>query len=318
MDTFISAHDGIIIRHGGYGIRNSYEIWRDSKDKLYVKMNVMKNGENFKTLFDRDDLEKVLEKQKTWSLGTNGYVCMSRPNTYLHHLITDFVGTGKGFQEVSIDHINRNKLDNRKANLRQATPEQQHQNTEGKIEGTKCSRKHNAKELPYGIIQDMLPQYVNYRKEELKEYFVIDDHPMFQNGLSINGKPVGGRIKSIQAQWVNQYAESKVPYPIINKLNEIIEKCEKLNEIYKTWEQGDKINKNIKIIGDKVINDIINPRIAGNTKKVYKYDINNNLIDEYVSVVSTKDQNNCSEASIRRSIKTGDIFQGYYYRTTQI
>lgn len=320
-NIFISSHKGHKLKDE---TRNSYEIWKDNNNKLFVKMNIYSENGDLTTLFDHDDLPKVkslnvLNKHLgTWCVTKAGYIMNSTTKQYLHHLITNFVGTGKGFQKLSIDHNNRNKLDNRKANLERATVKQQQENSKGRIKNTKRERQYNAIPLPNGIIQDMIPTYVNYMKEELKEYFVINKHPMFQNGLSINGQPVNKQIKSIQAQWVNQYAKPKVPYPIINKLNEIIEKLEKLNEIYKIWEQGDKINKNIKIIGDKVINDIINPRIARNTKKVYKYDVNNILVDEYDSVVNTADINQCNTKSISTAIKSGQMFRNHYYRTTQI
>jgi hypothetical protein len=48
-DKFVSSHDGHFVAAGGNrdaGIRNSYEIWKDENDKLYVKMRVMKMENN--------------------------------------------------------------------------------------------------------------------------------------------------------------------------------------------------------------------------------------------------------------------------------
>lgn len=139
-DEFVSSHDGHVLKQGGSGIRNSYEIWKDSEGKKFVKMKVLKNKEEFFTLFDYDDLSKV-KSRLTWYILKEGYVGTFKNFTYLHHLVMNFKGTGRGFQQVSVDHINRNKLDNRKANLRLATAREQQENSKGRIEGTKRERQ---------------------------------------------------------------------------------------------------------------------------------------------------------------------------------
>ena len=68
-----------------------------------------------------DDFEYLLER---WSFCDNGsgypVACIDGKNTYLHHVV---MGKKKG---LVIDHINGDKLDNRRSNLRHIT---QHQNT---------------------------------------------------------------------------------------------------------------------------------------------------------------------------------------------
>jgi len=70
-----------------------------------------------------DELSKVL-----WGLSSRGYVFFRRrkqkTNVYLHHVA---LGLPNG-QEI--DHINRDKLDNRQVNLRPVTRAQNTQNTE--------------------------------------------------------------------------------------------------------------------------------------------------------------------------------------------
>jgi hypothetical protein len=64
-------------------------------------------------------------------------------------------------------------------NLRIATQEEQIQNSTGVIKGTKKARQYNAKPLPEGITQDMLPMYVHYYTEDKpkRSFWKVDGHP---------------------------------------------------------------------------------------------------------------------------------------------
>lgn len=69
------------------------------------------NGERF--IIDAEDYEKV--KKYRWYKTNTGYIANRRNNALLHRMIM-YCGNGH-----VVDHINHNKLDNRKANLRICT-----------------------------------------------------------------------------------------------------------------------------------------------------------------------------------------------------
>jgi hypothetical protein len=135
-----------------------------------------------------NEYEKTIGKKLTWYKCANGYIQTHNPSDgkkyYIHQIIMNCYGNGKGTKNVSVDHIDRNPLNNTLENLRIATREEQEQNSKGIAIGTKRARKHNAKPLPEGITQDMMRKYVGYYHEfidkeqtKTREYFKIEKHP---------------------------------------------------------------------------------------------------------------------------------------------
>ena len=122
-------------------------------------------------------------KKLTWYKHLNGYICCS-VGLFIHQIIMNCYGNGKGTKFVSVDHIDQNPLNNTLENLRIATRKEQEQNTKGIKEGTKRERKHNAKDLPETITQDMMKKYVVYYHEWLdkehtkeRDFFKVEKHP---------------------------------------------------------------------------------------------------------------------------------------------
>ena len=122
-------------------------------------------------------------KKMTFYKHQNGYIGCAN-NLFIHQIIKDCHGNGKGTKNISIDHIDRNPLNNTMKNLRIATRNEQEQNSKGISYGTKRERKINAKPLPTELTQDMMMKYVVYYKEcynkekkLYREFFKIEKHP---------------------------------------------------------------------------------------------------------------------------------------------
>ena len=123
----------------------------------------------------------------TWYKTTNGYIYCDN-HVFIHQVIMDMWGNGKGTSIVSVDHLDRNPLNNRYDNLRIATMQEQQKNSKGTADdGSKRERKHSARALPAGITQDMLRKYVVYYFEYLdkeqtrsREFFKVETHPKLE------------------------------------------------------------------------------------------------------------------------------------------
>jgi len=157
----------------------------ETDNQVYTLEITNKKGDTAVSLIDANMYDKL--KNINWSLSTppkehrKRYV---RTNHNMYNYLHEYILRLNNIQKpddgktYSVDHINRDTLDNRLENLRWATASQQLMNTD------KRERKHNARELPDGIIQKDMPKYVTYNEEiynkekNLKRnYFRIEKHP---------------------------------------------------------------------------------------------------------------------------------------------
>jgi len=167
-------------------------IWRvKENDKEYLLMYCEKNTicklcpESYQKILEYE-INNNNNKKLTWYKASNGYIQshnFEQKCFYVHQIIAECYGNGKGTKNVSVDHIDQNPLNNSLENLRVATRKEQEQNSKGIKPGTKRERKTSAKDLPDGITQDMLKKYVVYYQEWLdaehtkqREFFKVEKH----------------------------------------------------------------------------------------------------------------------------------------------
>lgn len=84
----------------------------------YVEVALKRNGRTYKVLLDIDDVAKVINI--SWYINRAGY-CIAKHNgkeIRLHNFILD---RDTSDAKIVCDHINGNKLDNRRSNLRVVT-----------------------------------------------------------------------------------------------------------------------------------------------------------------------------------------------------
>ena len=126
----------------------------------HIEGIVVSKGETIRFKIDKDDLEKVRTRQ--WYTATGRSYIGSHINInkkyktlYLHNFIMNkLTFDGKG-QKESVDHINRDGLDNRKSNLRIVSQTLQNINQ---------SKKPRRAVLPseYNINTNELPKHITY------------------------------------------------------------------------------------------------------------------------------------------------------------
>jgi hypothetical protein len=164
--------------------RNMYWKVKDNNTEYYI----MHINNDIYTKFSIEDKNLVLNfnnERPTWYLHSGQYIASMFSNgekkitVYLHQYIMNVHFEDNSSMKKTVDHINRDKMDNRRENLRFANMSEQNSNWD------KQKRQKDACELPNGIKQTDLPIHVCYNKRcydtennSWREFFTIDKrHP---------------------------------------------------------------------------------------------------------------------------------------------
>jgi len=169
------------------------------------------------------EMKEYNGKKLTWFKQRNGYI-MNSYNLYIHQIIMECYGNGKGTKLISVDHIDQDPLNNSYENLRLATRKEQEDNSKGIKEGTKRERKSNAISLPEEITQSMMKKYVVYyhewldkEKTKYREFFKVEKHPKLDKPwITTKSGKVSLLDKLQQANKVVEDLENNI-YPIKDK-----------------------------------------------------------------------------------------------------
>ena len=150
-----SGHKPTVGKSSGQELNNYWLVKNDDNKQFYViycKINthclISEKSINY-ILFNSEN-----NKYYTWYLLKNGYIGSHVNNgiIYLHQLICKNEH-GDESNTKSVDHINRNKIDNRIENLRWATQSEQNKNTDKRKRNINAN--HCPMELNMKIYQNM-------------------------------------------------------------------------------------------------------------------------------------------------------------------
>jgi hypothetical protein len=266
-------------------------MWKiEQNQKIYLLMYCEKETicklcpESYKKITDYENANKV---KLSWFKNGNGYIMCSN-GLYIHQVILDCYGNGKGTSDISVDHIDRDPLNNTLENLRTATRKEQEANSKGILDGTKRERKHNAIDLPDGISQDMMRKYVYYCHEYLdkdktrpREFFRVEKHPKYKKVWSSSkSNKISLLEKLAQANKVVDDLENDIypdeekdlDAPKIPKYISFHMARGKPHLVFEKYLDGKRLNLKM-VLPDNYDLPVEILRIAGKVKDKYDYDI---------------------------------------------
>lgn len=202
---------------------NKYHVRYNEHTYVILNWHGLENPIVFDALYDKE------LSQYNWWLTTSGYACTT--DYLMHRKIAIELANIDGCtsQDLSVDHINEIKVDNRIANLRMATQGEQNHNRK-----SRCDKEPPAQELVEKGVQE-LPRYVRWCKHELK--FVIEKHPTLINevALGIRKKACMSGTKSAKFSVTEKYEDILARLEMLNKQHNNDVFLQKKKQLYKEY-----------------------------------------------------------------------------------
>lgn len=209
--------------------------------KEYIVGTVSHNHSDTQFVFDADDYQKVSER--AWHVSSTNYIGstfytsdekLNKKELFLHNLVMNRLKfPGKGAKET-VDHINRNGLDNRKENLRLITQSEQNLNQK---------KRERSIVLPdgCGIDPSEIPRHIWYIKAHGAhgDRFAIEFKTEGICWKTSSSKKISLKEKLQEAK--DKLREFYVQYPQLNPFR--AEKIEHEESLQKSFEEILKLVK---------------------------------------------------------------------------
>ena len=157
-----------------------------------IKENKIEYKDNYcvvngSILIDKEDLNNILKYKRYISVNSNGYAYFTykKIDYFLHRLVTGLPIRYDNTTKLIVDHINGNRLDNRKSNLRICHKEKnpinckKYKNNTSGCKGVSWLKRLNKwqveininkRHIYLGVYSD-LEEAITVRKEAEKKYF---------------------------------------------------------------------------------------------------------------------------------------------------
>lgn len=194
LDNYVTANNltvtqmftGHVVKLGKFAgkvFNPYYEVTDSSGDAYYIALVNGDNGTDTVFKFSIESLDKFTNfngyDNPTWYHMSNGYIATTVKSkiVYFHQHIMDYYGQQSDptlNRGLSVDHINQDKLDNRRTNLRLATQHEQNMNTSREYE--KCTNLPDNCQFTAADI----PKYISFYPERISNgakhgmHFVVE------------------------------------------------------------------------------------------------------------------------------------------------